>query len=144
MTAFWQSLPRMTTSLLQYWGLCSVLHMWNISLKVSIFLQNSYRETFLSLKNKIGLFLLSYYLLYIENFTIVRPVYITKENALHFLFYFYAISGSYCEQILKVPKREIFDRSDFPDFYTIKSSLVGDLVVKILTYNFNFWGRCRI
>ncbi len=23
---------------------------------------------------------------------------------------------------LKVPKREIFDRSDFPDFYTIKSS----------------------
>ena len=39
---------------------------------------------------------------------------------------------------LKVPKREIFDRSDFPDFYTIKSSWVGDLVVKILTYYFNF------
>ncbi len=39
---------------------------------------------------------------------------------------------------LKVPKREIFDRSDFPDFYTIKSSGVGDLVVKILTYYFNF------
>jgi hypothetical protein len=38
---------------------------------------------------------------------------------------------------LKVPKREIFDRSDFPDFYTIKSSWAGDLVVKILTYNFN-------
>jgi hypothetical protein len=37
-----------------------------------------------------------------------------------------------------VPKREIFDRSDFPDFYTIKSSWVGDLVVKILTYYFNF------
>ncbi len=35
---------------------------------------------------------------------------------------------------LKVPKREIFDRSDFPDFYTIKSSWVGDLLVKILTY----------
>ncbi len=34
---------------------------------------------------------------------------------------------------LKVPKREIFDRSDFPDFYTIKSSWVGDLLVKILT-----------
>jgi hypothetical protein len=31
---------------------------------------------------------------------------------------------------LKVPKREIFDRSDFPDFYTIKSSSVGDLLVK--------------
>ncbi len=41
---------------------------------------------------------------------------------------------------LKVPKREIFDRSDFPDFYTIKSSWVGDLVVNILTYYFNFWG----
>ncbi len=39
---------------------------------------------------------------------------------------------------LKVPKREIFDRSDFPDFFTIKSSWVGDLVVKILTYYFNF------
>jgi hypothetical protein len=39
---------------------------------------------------------------------------------------------------LKVPKREIFHRSDFPDFYIIKSSWVGDLVVKILTYYFNF------
>jgi hypothetical protein len=41
---------------------------------------------------------------------------------------------------LKVPKREIFDRSDFSDFYTIKSSWVGYLVVKILTYYFNFCG----
>jgi hypothetical protein len=41
---------------------------------------------------------------------------------------------------LKVPKREIFDRSDFPDVYTIKSSWVGDVVIKILTYYFNFWG----
>jgi hypothetical protein len=40
--------------------------------------------------------------------------------------------------LLKVPKREIFDRSDFPDFYAIKSSWVGDLLVKILTYYFNF------
>jgi hypothetical protein len=39
-----------------------------------------------------------------------------------------------------VPKCEIFDRLDFPDFYTIKSSWVGDLVVKILTYYFNFEG----
>ncbi len=39
-----------------------------------------------------------------------------------------------------MPKREIFDRSDFPDFYTIKSSWVGDLLVKILTYYFNFLG----
>ncbi len=39
---------------------------------------------------------------------------------------------------LKVPKREIFDGSDSPDFYTIKSSWVGDLLVKILTYYFNF------
>ncbi len=42
--------------------------------------------------------------------------------------------------VLKVPKCEIFDRSDFPYFYTIKSSWVGDLVVKILTYYFNFLG----
>ncbi len=33
--------------------------------------------------------------------------------------------------ILKVPKREIFDGSDFPDFYTIKSLRVGDFGVKI-------------
>jgi hypothetical protein len=32
---------------------------------------------------------------------------------------------------LKVHKREIFDRSDFPDFYTIKSLRVGDFRVKI-------------
>ena len=32
---------------------------------------------------------------------------------------------------LKVPKREIFDGSDFPDFYTIKSLRVGDFRVKI-------------
>ncbi len=32
---------------------------------------------------------------------------------------------------LKVPKREIFDRSDFPDFYTIKSLREGDFGVKI-------------
>ena len=42
------------------------------------------------------------------------------------------------EHELKVPKSEIFDRSDFPDFYTIKSSRAGDLVVKRLTYYFNF------
>ncbi len=34
---------------------------------------------------------------------------------------------------LKVPKREIFDRSDFPDFYsyTMKSLRVSDFGVKI-------------
>ena len=32
---------------------------------------------------------------------------------------------------LKVPKREIFDRSDFPDFYTLQSLRVGDFGVKI-------------
>ncbi len=45
---------------------------------------------------------------------------------------------SYLLDNLKVPKREIFDRSNFPDFYAIKSSWVCDLVVKILTYYFNF------
>ncbi len=39
-----------------------------------------------------------------------------------------------------MPKREIFDRSNFPDFYAIKSSWVCDLVVKILTYYFIFEG----
>ncbi len=33
-----------------------------------------------------------------------------------------------------MPKREIFDRSDFPDFYTIKSLRVGDFGVKIKNY----------
>ncbi len=32
---------------------------------------------------------------------------------------------------LKVPKREIFDRSDCPDFYTIKCLRVGNFEVKI-------------
>jgi hypothetical protein len=41
---------------------------------------------------------------------------------------------------LKVPKCEIFDRSDFHYFYTIKPSWVDDFVVKILTYYFIFWG----
>jgi hypothetical protein len=31
---------------------------------------------------------------------------------------------------LKAPKCEIFDRSDFPDFYTINSLRVGDFGVK--------------
>ncbi len=38
---------------------------------------------------------------------------------------------------LKVPKREIFDRSDFPDFYTIKPPRVGDFGVKIKTFYIN-------
>ncbi len=32
---------------------------------------------------------------------------------------------------LKVPKCEIFDRSEFPDFYTIKSRREGDFGIKI-------------
>jgi hypothetical protein len=40
--------------------------------------------------------------------------------------------------LLKVPKREIFHRSNFPDFYAVKSSWVCNLVVKILTYYYNF------
>jgi hypothetical protein len=35
---------------------------------------------------------------------------------------------------LKVPKREIFDCSDFPDFYTIKPLRVGDFGVKIKNF----------
>ncbi len=39
----------------------------------------------------------------------------------------YSSESSYtqCVSTLKVPKREIFDRSDFPDFYTMKSLRVG-------------------
>ncbi len=33
--------------------------------------------------------------------------------------------------MLKVPKCEIFDLSDSPDFYTIKSLRVGDFGIKI-------------
>ncbi len=53
------------------------------------------------------------------------------------------MSGS----LLKVPKREIFDRSDFPDFYTIKSLRVGDFGVKIQNFFTNIsgdiWG-CKV
>ncbi len=35
---------------------------------------------------------------------------------------------------LKVPKHEIFDRPDFPDFYIIKSLCVGDFGVKIINF----------
>jgi hypothetical protein len=41
-------------------------------------------------------------------------------------------------QGLKVPKCEIFDRSDFHDFYTIKPFWVADLGAKILTCYLNF------
>jgi hypothetical protein len=42
--------------------------------------------------------------------------------------------------MLKVPKCEIFDRSDFQDFYTIKPFWISDFGAKILPYYFNFWG----
>ncbi len=41
---------------------------------------------------------------------------------------------------LKVPKCEILDRSDFHDFYSIKSLWVSDFGAKILTCYFNFGG----
>ncbi len=40
-----------------------------------------------------------------------------------------------------MPKREIFDRSDFPDFYTIKSLRVGDFGVKKKKKNYKIF-RC--
>jgi hypothetical protein len=39
---------------------------------------------------------------------------------------------------LKVPKCEIFDRSDLHDFYTMKPFWVADFEAKILTCYFNF------
>ncbi len=46
-------------------------------------------------------------------------------------------------RLLKMPKREIFDRSDFPDFYTIKSLRVGDFGVKIKNIKKIFRGSFR-
>ncbi len=43
-----------------------------------------------------------------------------------------------------MPKREIFDRSDFPDFYTMKSLCVGDFGVrgeKFLTHMLSLFLR---
>ncbi len=42
-----------------------------------------------------------------------------------------------------MPKREIFDRSDFPDFYTIKPLRVGDFRVKIKKIKTIFRGSFR-
>jgi hypothetical protein len=44
---------------------------------------------------------------------------------------FYLLWGWKHHSHLKVPKCEIFDRSDFNDFYTIKSLCEGDFGVKI-------------
>jgi hypothetical protein len=44
---------------------------------------------------------------------------------------------------LKVPKREIFDRSDFPDFYNIKSLRVGNFGVKMKIFLKIFSGSFR-
>ncbi len=45
---------------------------------------------------------------------------------------------------LKVPKCEIFDRSDFHDFYTIKPFYVGDFWVKIYSnLVILIWGGAR-
>ncbi len=41
---------------------------------------------------------------------------------------------------LKVPKREMFDRLDFPDFYTMKSLRVGDFGVKIKNFFYKYLG----
>jgi hypothetical protein len=48
-----------------------------------------------------------------------------------------------CFVPLKVPKREIFARSDFPDFYTRKPLRVGDFGVKIKKNFKIFWGSFR-
>jgi hypothetical protein len=51
----------------------------------------------------------------------------------------------HCSSNLKVPKCEIFDRSDFHYFYTIKSLWEGDFGVKIKKFLNNilglFWGQ---
>jgi hypothetical protein len=47
------------------------------------------------------------------------------------LYFICSLSLEDFKDVSKVPKREIFDRSDFPDFYTTKSLLVGDFGIKI-------------
>ncbi len=47
---------------------------------------------------------------------------------------FSAIPVSISAVSLKVPKCEIFHRSDFHDFYTIKSPREGDFGVKIIFF----------
>ncbi len=42
-----------------------------------------------------------------------------------------------------MPKYEIFDRSDFDDFYTIKSPCEGDFGVKIKKFTKIFRGSFR-
>jgi hypothetical protein len=50
---------------------------------------------------------------------------------IHNMIYLSEVNSDLDYFCLKVPKREIFDRSDFPDFYTMKSLRVGDFGVKI-------------
>jgi hypothetical protein len=52
-------------------------------------------------------------------------------------------SDKFYQTALKVPKREIFDRSDFHDFYTKKSLSVGDFGVKIKKIYKIFRGSVR-
>ncbi len=47
------------------------------------------------------------------------------------IFFVFLLQKWFLTDPLKVPKREIFDRSDFPDFYTIKALRVGDFGVKM-------------
>jgi hypothetical protein len=62
----------------------------------------------------------------------------TKSHLYNFFqFLFRRINYCFSVGLLKVPKREIFDRSDFPDLYTIKSLFVGNFGVKITNFSSN-------
>ncbi len=58
-----------------------------------------------------------------------------KENQIFFIYKEIqsgAVAKSYMRKgFLKVPKCEIFDRSDFHDFYSIKPFWIGDFEAKI-------------
>ncbi len=57
---------------------------------------------------------------------------ITKiSNFLEYSINMLKIYEIYTKKLLKVPKCEIFDRSDFHDFYSIKPFWVGDFGAKI-------------
>ena len=70
-----------------------------------------------------------------DNHTLTRDNHIGDDSLFIWQIIFLGILNT-----LKVPKREIFDRSDFPDFYTIKSLREGDFGVKIKKIKIKYLG----
>ncbi len=82
-------------------------------------------------------------LLGIAEIRIFEPIIEQKPTLSHPILFFVTIA--IYRPFLKVPKCEIFDRSDFHDFYPMKSLWEGDFGVKIKCFKQNIqwliWGR---